>query len=76
MKNPNFFIIGAPKCGTTALSEYLREHPQVFFSDPKELSFFNEDFTNRRTTSLEDYPYHFEEAKESHKAVGKVQYFI
>ncbi len=31
IKKPNFFIIGAPKCGTTALSEYLREHPDVFF---------------------------------------------
>lgn len=24
MTKPNFFIVGAPKCGTTALSEYLR----------------------------------------------------
>jgi hypothetical protein len=35
-RKPNFFIVGAPKCGTTALSEYLRSHPDVFFSSPKE----------------------------------------
>jgi hypothetical protein len=41
---PNFFIIGAPKCGTTALSEYLREHPNVFMSNPKEPNYFCKDF--------------------------------
>lgn len=33
---PKFFLIGAPKCGTTALSEYLRQHPRICFSRPKE----------------------------------------
>ncbi len=28
---PNFFIVGAPKCGTTALYTYLGSHPDVFF---------------------------------------------
>ncbi len=28
---PNLFIVGAPKCGTTSLYEYLRRHPQIFF---------------------------------------------
>ena len=27
---PNFFIVGAPKCGTTSLYEHLRQHPDVF----------------------------------------------
>ncbi len=43
MLKPNFFIVGAPKCGTTALSEYLRTHPQIFFSTPKEPSYFSTD---------------------------------
>jgi len=30
---PNLFIVGAPKCGTTALSHYLAGHPQVFMSE-------------------------------------------
>jgi hypothetical protein len=37
---PNFFIIGAPRCGTTALSTYLAEHPRIGFSRPKETQFF------------------------------------
>ena len=37
---PNFFIVGAPKCGTTALWEYLRHHPQIFLPSVKEPHFF------------------------------------
>ncbi len=44
MKQPNFFIVGAPKCGTTALSEYLRQHPRAFVTQPKEPHFFSRDF--------------------------------
>lgn len=36
MKHPNFFIIGAPRCGTTSLFNYLRQHPEVFMPDRKE----------------------------------------
>lgn len=71
MKIPNFFIIGAPKCGTTALSEYLRQHPAIFFSDPKEPHFFNSDFGNRFTTSLDSYLQCFEGASDAHLAVGE-----
>jgi len=52
----DFFIVGAPKCGTTALSEYLREHPLLFVSKPKEPSFFCEDLPGLRyVTSRADY---------------------
>lgn len=44
MVRPDFFIIGAPKCGTTALSQYLREHPRIGFSEPKEPVYFCADF--------------------------------
>ena len=33
---PNFFIVGAAKAGTTSLYEYLRQHPDVFMPDDKE----------------------------------------
>lgn len=28
---PNLFLVGAPKCGTTSLYEYLRQHPAIYF---------------------------------------------
>jgi hypothetical protein len=37
---PNFLVIGAMKAGTTSLHRYLREHPQVFMPEEKELQFF------------------------------------
>jgi hypothetical protein len=37
---PTFIVIGAGKAGTTSLWGYLRDHPQVFMSEPKELNFF------------------------------------
>jgi hypothetical protein len=37
---PIFFIIGAPRCGTTALAGALRSHPQICFSIPKEPHYF------------------------------------
>ena len=37
---PNFLIIGAAKCGTTALYDYLDQHPQIYMSPFKEPKFF------------------------------------
>jgi len=69
MKKPNSFIIGAPKCGTTSLATWLREHPQVFVSDPKEPRYFNTDFGLRATHSLEEYEEIFYNAKPDHIAI-------
>jgi hypothetical protein len=37
---PNLIVIGAMKCGTTALHDHLDRHPHVAMSRPKELNFF------------------------------------
>jgi sulfotransferase family protein len=39
---PNVVVIGAMKCGTSALHRYLDLHPDVAMSEPKELNFFFE----------------------------------
>lgn len=57
---PRFFIVGGPKCGTTSLAYYLSENPRIFMCSPKEPSFFNTDFSNRLTTSLDKYLRYFE----------------
>ena len=38
---PDFLIVGSPKCGTTSLAFWLRDHPQAFVPEIKELNFFN-----------------------------------
>ena len=76
---PNFLIIGAHKCGTTSLYEYLRQHPQVFMPQLKEPSFFT--FENQNldhfpamkrnvVTRFEDYADLFREAN-GYAAVGE-----
>jgi len=37
---PNFLIVGAAKSGTTSLYRYLRQHPDIFMPEWKELSLF------------------------------------
>jgi hypothetical protein len=41
-KSPFFFIVGAPRCGTTALAEYLSHHPDIFMAK-KEMHHFGSD---------------------------------
>src|SRR5918992_1234170 len=65
---PNFLIIGAAKAGTTSLWAYLREHPQVFMAEPKELHFFVAASNWKR--GLGWYESHFDRAKGS-VAVGE-----
>lgn len=40
---PNFFILGAAKCGTTTLYRLLSAQPSVFFPREKEPRFFEDD---------------------------------
>lgn len=40
---PNFFIVGAPKCGTTSLYKWLKQHPDIFMPDEKEPKYFCHD---------------------------------
>jgi len=40
---PDFFIVGQPKSGTTALYEMLRQHPEIYMSRVKEPRFFASD---------------------------------
>lgn len=49
MRWPDFFIVGAPKCGTTALCQYLRQHPEIFLPHRKEPHFFAPDLYSGTT---------------------------
>lgn len=45
---PDFFIVGAPKCGTTAMARYVGDHPEIFMPAAKELHYFGSDLDYRR----------------------------
>jgi sulfotransferase family protein len=68
---PDFFIVGHPKCGTTALYEMLRRHPQIFMPELKEPWFFTPELRTRehlagptrRPKTLEQYVSLFGDAR-------------
>lgn len=68
MHKPNTFIVGAPKCGTTALSTYLASNKDIFLCPNKEPHFFNTDLKYgmckpKKTHNLSDYTDLFQETK-------------
>lgn len=72
MRKPDFFFIGAPKCGTTALANWLREHPRIFMTQrPKEPMFFDNDIVNVDRMSLKQYESLFRNADDTHLVVGE-----
>src|SRR5689334_10202054 len=74
-RTPNFFMIGAPKCGTSAMSTYLAANPEVYFSLPKEPAYWAYDFPKLAgyygIDSLEKYLALFDGATSQHVAVGE-----
>ena len=74
MKSPNFFIIGAPRCGTTSLAAWLVEHPDVYVPPIKEPNFFCTDLNIRVVCTQKDYESLFKLAKQE-IAVGEASAF-
>jgi len=73
MRRPDFFIVGAPKCGTSALYSYLSDHPRVFLCRPKEPNYFTDfDYPRLRYAKSErHYLDLFRRATDEHLAVGE-----
>ena len=44
---PDFIIIGAEKCGTTSLYDYLIKHPSIISSKTKEVHYFDTNYLGR-----------------------------
>jgi len=73
---PDLFIVGAPKCGTTALYEYLRPHPNILLSGVKEPHFFATDLGSYPAIkSAEAYAALFADRSERHLRVGEASVY-
>lgn len=60
-QDPSFMIIGAQKCATSSLHAYLKQHPDMRGSKPKEIHYFDRDIHSGKT--IEQYRKHFTGAK-------------
>jgi len=63
----DFFIVGAPKAGTTSLYSYLSQHPEIEMSTIKEPDYFSNEF-------IEEQSLYYK--KESVKSLKNIILFI
>jgi hypothetical protein len=56
---PDFLIIGAAKCGTTSLYDYVIQHPDIYPALRKETKFFDVDFKMGITWYRSNFPLKF-----------------
>ncbi|MEZ4801896.1 MAG: sulfotransferase [Gelidibacter sp.] len=73
MNFPDYIIIGAAKCGTTSLCNYLDSHPDIQITQPKELDFFGRDGIESK---LNAYCEHFKEKNGRLIGEGSVSYML
>ena len=80
----DFFIVGAPKAGTTSLYHYLNEHPQVEMSSQKEPDYFSDKAINEqgmyygknRVNTLDKYESLFVQKENIVYGEGSVSYLF
>ncbi|WP_293352561.1 MULTISPECIES: sulfotransferase [unclassified Microcoleus] len=61
-REPDFIIIGSPRCGTTSLYKYITSHPHILPAANKEICFFSEHFNK----GLAWYQAHFPPPIDAH----------
>ena len=66
MRPPDFFLVGAPKCGTTALYAMLGAHPGIFVSPIKEPDFFAADIRAAVRGGIDDWSRYLELFRGAH----------
>ena len=80
----DFFIVGAPKAGTTSLYHYLNEHLEVEMSSQKEPDYFSKDalqdqgmyYSKDRIDTLDKYNKLFVSPKAKLRGEASVSYFF
>jgi hypothetical protein len=68
---PDFIIIGAQRCGTTSLYQYLSQHPEVYPSFPKEVHYFSNYFDKGTTWYRSHFPLESQKRKAESKPDGR-----
>ena len=77
-RRPNFFIVGAPRSGTTAMASYLGRHPGIFMPSMPDIYYFGSDlpwFVERRMTE-EHYLSYFKDAREDQSIGDAARWYL
>ena len=80
----DFFIVGAPKAGTTSLYNYLNEHLEIEMSSQKEPNYFSDEalleqgmyYGKNRIDTLDKYNSLFVNPQAKLRGEGSVSYFF
>ncbi len=80
----DFFIVGAPKSGTTSLYHYLNNHPEIEMSAEKEPDYFSYHnleseliyYKKKRVSTLEKYHSLFSQKKDTLRGEASVSYLF
>jgi len=80
----DFFIVGAPKAGTTSLYHYLNEHPEIVMSMQKETDYFSDEYLQKqglyygknRINTLEKYHSLFQNTDQKKTGEASVSYLF
>lgn len=76
MPKPSFFIVGAPKCGTTAMCKYLNRHPEIYIPTIREIRYFDTDLKCKiHAKNLEEYLAFFDDGVGNICGEGSPSYF-
>jgi len=73
MNFPEYIVIGAAKCGTSSLCNYLNVHPDVYMTQPKELDFFGREGIDEK---IQSYCSHFDNKNNRISGEGSVSYML
>ena len=62
-RKPSFFLVGAPKSGTTTIYQALSQHPEIYLPKHKELHYFASDLYPTEYITEQQYNALFNNAK-------------
>jgi hypothetical protein len=63
-RRPGFFLVGAPKAGTTAMNTYLSRHPEIFMAQ-KELHYFSHEAFYGPPLAERDFDWYLDQFREA-----------
>ena len=69
---PHFVIIGAAKCGTGSLYQYISDHPNVIYAHTKEIHYFDRNYSKGIDWYRSNFPFLSKVAPDSPKPEKRI----